>query len=183
MKKKVKPLLTTILAGAMLLGSASMAMAATGSCSTGSYSSSGCTTVIDCSSGNCYTYPSGSSCSQNQNIFQVNKKNCSVVSSKINAISIDELTDVLDGLVDEETITSDQEDAVLDDLSSANYVTSAKLNNRLNALVKDDTLSQADKKAILNSLSDPYGTQLQFTCNVQSGCITLPGFTTFNCGR
>ncbi|HWQ74370.1 MAG TPA: hypothetical protein VN441_03565, partial [Syntrophomonas sp.] len=162
---------------------ASMAMAATGSCSTGSYSSSGCTTVIDCSSGNCYTYPSGGSYSQNQNIFQVNKKNCSVVSSNIDAISIDELTDVLDVLVDEETITSDQEDAVLDDLSSADYITPAKLNSRLNALVKDDTLSQADKKAILNSLSDPYGTQSQFTCNSQSGGITLPGFTTFNCGR
>jgi polyhydroxyalkanoate synthesis regulator phasin len=136
MKKKVKPLLTSILAGAMLLGTASMAMAST-----------------DCSStaaaGSCTTY------TQNQTVKtpdQAGQKFNFNNPIKINYVTFEQLSTILDGLVTDGTISSDQEDAILYDITDSGRITKYQLYDRLSELVSDGTLSKAEMKVILSAL-------------------------------
>jgi len=146
MKKRVNPLLTSLLAGTMLLGSVSVAAAATTNCSTS-------------------TYP----VSTQQQVTAPNRPD---MNTYLNhpiafAINYDQLSAILDNLVADATITSDQADAILSNLTTNGSVTRAQLYELLTSLVADGTISKAEMTVIMNNL--PTQNQAQLLDNGKKG--------------
>lgn len=136
MKKRVNPLLTTILTGTILLGSASMAFAATSTAPTGNVTSAKEVTA------QVQTSPA-----------KTGDQVAITIPVAVKDMTIEQLSNILNGMVDKKVITSAQKDDILKNISINGKVDRDQLSNRLNELVKIGKLSPEQVKAVLDSLS------------------------------
>jgi len=163
MKKKINQLLTFLLAGIMLLGTASMASAATDS------SSAGSTTAPVVSSAPAVPGTPGAApgtAMQNQKPDKPapNKVLKKVISVRISSYSYSELSSLLSGLVDDGTLTLKQKRAILKGFYSTGHITRSQLYSRLSNLVDKGTLSKTKMKLVLSCLPAQDYTQIGMSC-------------------
>ncbi|MBP1762919.1 MAG: hypothetical protein H6Q64_2461 [Firmicutes bacterium] len=159
MKKKINQLLTFLLAGIMLLGTAGMASAATDSSSTDS------TTTPVVSSAPAVPGSPGAApgtAIQNQKPVKPDPSKVlkKVIPVRISSYSYSELSSILSGLVDDGTLTLKQKRAILKGFYSTGHITRSQLYSRLSNLVDKGTLSKAKMKLVLSCLPTQNYTQI-----------------------
>lgn len=167
MKKKSNLLLTFALAGTMLLGATGIAMAAPAATDTAdsaaviSNSAPVSTDNQNVAPGNQEKQQTPAKPDQNEVKKPVppaktqnnqNKIKEPAPSVQISFITFEQLSSILDRLVDKDIITYDQEDAILSDLTVTGRITKYQIYNRLSELVADGALSNAERTVIMSSL-------------------------------
>ncbi len=171
MKKKINRLLTFLLAGIMLLGTASMATAATDSSSTGS-TTAPVVSSAPAAPGSPGNAPGNAIQNQKPDKPNPNKVLKKVTPIRISSYSYAQLSSLLSGLVDDGTLTLKQKRAILKGFSTTGHITRAQLYNRLSDLVDKGTLSKAKMKLILSYV--PAQTYTQMGINNMNRPMALP---------